>query len=123
MDEELIARSQANSVLCTINDILHYAIMGSVQDGPGLVVATPEELKAGAYDTGNIQAALEALHQDGFAVLKGVVDVAHVEHLNEYMSKEADELVKNNSKPFNQGVNCTLLNKVPSSTNFAQVNF
>ncbi|RDW92383.1 hypothetical protein BP5796_01777 [Coleophoma crateriformis] len=79
--------------------------MGSVQDGPRLIVATPDELKAGTYDSGNIQAALEALHQDGFAVLKGVVDVAHVEHLNEYMSKEADELVKNNSKPFNQGVN------------------
>ncbi|RDW80002.1 hypothetical protein BP6252_04640 [Coleophoma cylindrospora] len=87
--------------------------MGSVQDAPRLIVATPDELKAGTYDSGNIQAALEALHQDGFAVLKGVVDVAHVEHLNEYMSKEADELVRNNSKPFNQGVNSNILQAPP----------
>lgn len=76
-------------------------------DAPRVIRATTLELKNSKYDTPNIQAALEALHQDGFLVLKSVVDVAHVDHINSFMTKEADELVKNNAKPFNQGVNCT----------------
>jgi hypothetical protein len=73
---------------------------------PRQIRATSSELKNCKYDTANVQAALEALHQDGFVVLKSVVDVAHVDSLNSYMSKEADEIVKNNAKPFNQGVKC-----------------
>lgn len=74
---------------------------------PKSILPTTEELKAHAYDTNNIEAALEALHQDGFVVLKSIVDVDHVDTLNKAMGKEADDLVKNNTKPFNQGVNCT----------------
>jgi hypothetical protein len=79
----------------------------SPADEPRRIVPTPLELKASKYDSPNIQAALEALHQDGFVVLKLVVDVAHVDHINSFMTKEADDIVKNNLKPFNQGVNCT----------------
>jgi hypothetical protein len=75
-------------------------------DAARTIIPTPLELKTSKYDTPNIQAALEALHQDGFVVLKSVVDVAHVDHINSFMTKEADELMKNNVKPFNQGVNC-----------------
>lgn len=77
------------------------------EDAPRCIVATPEELKTACYDNPNIQAALEALHQDGFAVLKGVVDVTHIKQINSYMAKEADDLVANKKKAFNQGVNCT----------------
>jgi hypothetical protein len=52
---------------------------GEAKNAPRSITPTPEELKALAYDTANIEAALEALHQDGFVVLKSVVDVAHVE--------------------------------------------
>ncbi|RFU34674.1 hypothetical protein B7463_g1675, partial [Scytalidium lignicola] len=82
-------------------------------DGPRLIYATPEELAAARYDNANVQAALEALHQDGFVVLKGVVDVAHVEAISAYMNVEADELVRNNAKPFNQGVNSNILQGPP----------
>jgi hypothetical protein len=75
-------------------------------DAPRTTTPTLAELKASSYETANIEAALEALHQDGFVVLKKVVDIAHVDHLNSYMTKEADELVKNKVKPFNQGVDC-----------------
>ena len=75
-------------------------------DAPRTITPTLEELRASSYDTANIEAALEALHQDGFVVLKNIVDVAHVDHLNSYMTKEADDLVKNKAKPFNQGVDC-----------------
>lgn len=81
--------------------------MGSIADGPRQIYASPEERKAAKYDQPNIQAALEGLHQDGFVVLKDVVDVAHIDSISSYMNLEADDLVKNNSKPFNQGVNCT----------------
>ena len=79
---------------------------GTKLDAPRAIKATSQELAASKYDTPNIQAALEALYQDGFVVLKSVVNVAHIDHLNSYMSKEAEGIVRNKSKPFNQGVNC-----------------
>ncbi|KAE9367865.1 phytanoyl-dioxygenase family protein [Stipitochalara longipes BDJ] len=82
-------------------------------DRPSTITPTLEELKASAYEAPNIEAALEALNQDGFVVLKRVVDVAHVDHLNSFMTKEADELVKNNIKPFNQGVDSNILQGPP----------
>jgi hypothetical protein len=78
------------------------------QDAPRLITPTTEELQASLYNSPNIQAALEALHQDGFVVLKNVVNVTHVENINAFMTKEADDLLKSNAKPFNQGVNCRL---------------
>ncbi|KAF8861277.1 phytanoyl-dioxygenase family protein [Acephala macrosclerotiorum] len=83
------------------------------EDAPRQITPTPEELKASAYDSRNIEAALEALHQDGFVVLKSVVDVNHIEKLNEYMAKDADHIMKNNLKPFNQGVNSNILQAPP----------
>ncbi|TVY15089.1 Kanamycin B dioxygenase [Lachnellula arida] len=84
-----------------------------VGDAPRTINPTPEELKASAYDTPNIEAAMVALHQDGFVVLKNVVDVAHVDHINSYMTGEADEIIKNNAKPFNQGVKSNILQAPP----------
>jgi hypothetical protein len=81
-------------------------VPASSVDTPRTITATLLELKAAKYDSTNIQAALEALNQDGFVVLKSVVDIAHIDHIKSFMTKEADELVKNNAKPFNQGVNC-----------------
>lgn len=75
-------------------------------DGPRLITPTPEELRVSAYDHANIEAVMEALHQDGFVVLKNVVEVGHLDHINAFMTKEADEIIRNNSKPFNQGVKC-----------------
>lgn len=79
-----------------------------VADAAREVHPTLEELKSSSYDNPNIEAALVALHQDGFVVLKSIVDIAHVESLNKAMSKEADYLVENNVKAFNQGVNCKI---------------
>ena len=89
------------------------ATNGEVMDASRIIKATPAELKTMLYDTPNLQAALEALHQDGLVVLKSVVAVDHIDGINSYMSKEADELVKNEAKPFNQGVNCTLIPPMP----------
>lgn len=80
--------------------------ISKVQDSPRTITPTLDELKASSYDTPNIEAALEALNQDGFVVLKKVVEVAHVDHINSFMIKEADGLIKNRAKAFNQGVDC-----------------
>lgn len=61
--------------------------VSSGSNGPRTITPTLEELKALSYDTLNIEAVLEALSQDGFVVLKKVVDVAHVDHLNSFMAK------------------------------------
>ncbi|PMD49528.1 phytanoyl-dioxygenase family protein [Hyaloscypha bicolor E] len=87
--------------------------VSSGSNGPRTITPTLEELKAFSYDTLNIEAVLEALSQDGFVVLKKVVDIAHVDHLNSFMAKEADALVKNNAKPFNQGVDSNILQGPP----------
>ncbi|KAI9739966.1 MAG: hypothetical protein M1818_005022 [Claussenomyces sp. TS43310] len=83
------------------------------QDAPRAITAKPEELRDSRYENVNIWHALEALHQDGFVVLKGVVDVTHIAQLNEYMCKEAEVLVSSNAKPFNQGVNSNILQGPP----------
>lgn len=82
--------------------------MSPSSDTPSEISLSVEERKKSLYNVANIQKALEALHQDGFVVLKDVVDVQHVESLNEYMCKEAEVLVSTKAKPFNQGVNCAL---------------
>ncbi|KAH8671951.1 phytanoyl-dioxygenase family protein [Tricladium varicosporioides] len=84
-----------------------------VYDGPRTIIPTAEELKLSSYDNYNIEAAMEALHQDGFVVLKSVVNVAHIDHINSYMTKQADDILKNNLKPFNQGVNSNILQGPP----------
>ncbi|KAI0469958.1 phytanoyl-dioxygenase family protein [Xylariaceae sp. FL0804] len=82
-------------------------------DSPRLVVPTEEEHRRQRYDGENLKNALEAMHQDGFVVLKSVVDLDHVRQLREYMAVEAEELVQNKSKPFNQGVKSNILQGPP----------
>ena len=77
-------------------------------DQPQAISASQEELKRGFYDNANIQKALEALHQDGFVVLKSIVNVDHIDKINEFMSKEADNILENNLKPFNHRVKCKM---------------
>ncbi|KAI1338371.1 phytanoyl-dioxygenase family protein [Xylariaceae sp. FL0016] len=89
----------------------------SISDAPAnepcLVIPTLDEKRREKYTNQNIRNALEALHQDGFVVLKSVVDSEHVRLLREYMAEEADELLRNNAKPFNQGVNSNILQAPP----------
>lgn len=77
---------------------------------PRNVILTSEERKAGAYGFTNLQKALEAMHQDGFVVLKDVADVGHVDALNDFMTAEADLILEAKAKDkntfWNQGVAC-----------------
>lgn len=81
-----------------------------VIDAPRSVFLTAEERNYGAYDSANLQKALEGMQQDGLVVLKGVADVEHVDALNKFMTAEADDVLEVKSKEpisaWNQGVPC-----------------
>lgn len=57
-----------------------------------LIELTAEELSTRKIGSHNLQAAVEALHQDGIVVLKNAVDPAHLDQLNARMVPEAKEL-------------------------------
>lgn len=57
-----------------------------------VIELTPEELRTKKVGSHNLQAAVEALHQDGLVVLKNAVDVGHLDKLNARMVPEAKEL-------------------------------
>ena len=86
--------------------------MGSLTpktDGPREIHPTREELDRGQFGSANLQKALEAFNQDGFVVLKSVVDVEHVEHINDYMKAATDGIIQErhaDAKAYNQGVKC-----------------
>lgn len=79
-------------------------------DAPRSVVLTAEERKHGAYDSTNVQKALEGMYQDGLVVLKDVAAVEHIDALNKFMTAEADSIMEVKSKEplsaWNQGVPC-----------------
>lgn len=85
-------------------------LTAKVADEPRYVSMTAEERKSGAYGSASLQKALEGIHQDGFVVLKGVADLAHVNALNKYMVAEAGEILeaklKDENTEWNQGVPC-----------------
>lgn len=78
----------------------------SGEDAVRCISLTAGESETGSYCSPNIQKALEAMHQDGLVILKSVVDNKHIDLLNQDMSKEAETLIRNKVKPFNQGVEC-----------------
>lgn len=57
-----------------------------------LIELTPEELRTKRIGSHNLQAAVEALHQDGLVVLKNAVDIDHLDKLNARMVPEAKDL-------------------------------
>jgi len=86
--------------------------MGSLKpDGPRVISPTPLERTRRRFSQTNLQAALEGLHQDGLLVLESVVDVDHVNKLNDFMTAETGAILKvkdpdGTVKAFNQGVKC-----------------
>ncbi|KAK4546427.1 hypothetical protein LTR36_002104 [Oleoguttula mirabilis] len=87
----------------------------AASDGPREIHATARELQSLAYDNTNLQSALEGLHQDGLLVLKGVVDLGHVDHLREVMGAETASILHDSERAglFNQGVKSNILQAPP----------
>ncbi|KAH8751927.1 hypothetical protein F5883DRAFT_205794 [Diaporthe sp. PMI_573] len=68
-----------------------------------LIELTPEELRTKKIGSHNLQAAVEALHQDGLVVLKNAVHVGHLDKLNARMVPEAKDLYSRPSTHRNFG--------------------
>jgi len=64
------------------------------QDASRIIIPTEGELKTSQYNTKNSESALGALRQDGLVVLKSIVDIGHVDNLDKFMNKKANELVR-----------------------------
>ena len=80
-------------------------------DGPRAIHITESERARGQYSAANLQAALEGLHQDGLLLLKSVVDVAHIDHLNHVMKAETQEILNGQKgrRYFNHKVQSNIL--------------
>ena len=84
-------------------------------DAPRAIDCTAQEQQSGKYGEQNLQAALEGLHQDGLLVLKGIVEVDHVDHLREVMNSETQSILHGSERGgmFNQGVKSNILQAPP----------
>lgn len=58
------------------------------------VKASCEERKAGKFEDETVRVLLDALHHDGVVLLRDVIDLEHLNALNTFMAKEANEDVK-----------------------------
>lgn len=70
------------------------------------VILSDEERLNGKYSDWSLQQALEAMHQDGLVVLKGVVDLDHIKALNERMSADAEKKRDDPNQVYNHSVKC-----------------
>ncbi|KAJ5924126.1 hypothetical protein N7466_008313 [Penicillium verhagenii] len=83
------------------------------QPEPRTVILTDEERRYGKYSDLSIQRALEAMHQDGLVVLKGVVDIDHIEALNRQMSADAEKKRDDPNQVYNHSVKSNFLQRPP----------
>ncbi|KAL3477444.1 hypothetical protein BJX99DRAFT_269853 [Aspergillus californicus] len=70
---------------------------------PTLITLSPTELSSTKISSHNLQAAIEALHQDGLVVLANAVSTEHLDKLNERMVPEAKTLYARSSTHRNFG--------------------
>ena len=78
---------------------------------PKIIRLTDQELADKTIGSHSLQAALEALHEDGLVVLENAVDPAHLDKLNERMVADAEIL---------KGRKTTHVNFNPKSNNIQQ---
>ncbi|GAB4458149.1 MAG: hypothetical protein OHK0029_19010 [Armatimonadaceae bacterium] len=62
------------------------------------------ELETGELNPAHLRAAKDALFNDGFVVLKNVVDTAHLDILHERMLEDVKALISRKDAPFNWNV-------------------
>ena len=65
------------------------------------IEVTSEEIAGGRMAPEHLKRAVDAVRTEGFVVLKGVIDVAHLEVLRERMLEDIDALKRREDAPFN----------------------
>ncbi|KAK6064066.1 phytanoyl-dioxygenase family protein [Seiridium cupressi] len=80
---------------------------------PQAILANNDERIASAYSSRNLQRILSALHQDGLVVLKKVVDVEHIDAMNQVMCEQAEKNMANPDQIYNHNVRSNFLQRPP----------
>ena len=75
-------------------------------DAPEAIAPSAKERSAGVYSPRNLQRVLSGLHRDGLVVLRGVIDLSHVDALNDAMCKDAEKKIADPNQVFNHGLKC-----------------
>lgn len=78
-------------------------------DAPQAIAPTDKERSDGVYSPRSLQRVLSGLHQDGLVVLKGVIDLSHIDALNEAMCNEVEDKIADPTQVFNHDVKCEAL--------------
>lgn len=78
-------------------------------DAPQAITPTDKERSTGVYTPRNLQRVLSGLHQDGLVVLRGVIDLSHIDSLNDAMCKDAEQKMADPNQVFNHDVKCESL--------------
>ncbi|KAG6360966.1 hypothetical protein INS49_012034 [Diaporthe citri] len=82
-------------------------------DAPQAIAPSDKERSAGIYSPRNLQRVLSGLHQDGLVVLRGVIDLGHVDALNDAMCNEVEEKIADPTQVFNHDVKSNFLQRPP----------
>lgn len=83
-------------------------MQSSQVDAPQGIAPSDKERQAGVYSPRNLQKVLGGLHRDGLVVLKGVIDVDHIDALNEAMCADAERWIADPEQEFNHDVKCEI---------------
>lgn len=75
-------------------------------DAPQAIAPTDKERIAGLYSLRNLQRVISGLHQDGLVVLRSVIDLSHVDGLNDAMCKDAEKKIADPTQVFNHDIKC-----------------
>ncbi|KAF4827352.1 Kanamycin B dioxygenase [Colletotrichum tropicale] len=67
----------------------------------------------GYYKPQTLEKALEAMYQDGFVVLRGVIDVDFIGKLNEKMCEDAERKIADPTQLYNHGIKSNFLQRPP----------
>jgi hypothetical protein len=96
-------------------DIVSNKMIASMEtDHVQTITLSDDERRKGKYPPLTLQKALEAMHQDGLVVLKGVIDVKHIDALNEKMCAEADQKRADPDQIYNHAVKCASPDALPT---------
>ncbi|KUI60918.1 Kanamycin B dioxygenase [Cytospora mali] len=80
-------------------------------DAPQAITPSAKERQTGLYSPRTLQKVLGGLHRDGLVVLKDVIDVKHVDALNEAMCVDAERWIADPTQVFNHEIRSNFLQR------------
>lgn len=83
-------------------------------DGPQAIQCGKNERRRGQYSLETLGKVLSALHQDGLVLLKDVIEIEHVEAINNAMCAEVETIKSDPTKGYNHGLKCMFLSRQPN---------